>query len=182
MILASKSPRRKEILQRNGYDFKTIPSHSKEVFDFSLPLDEALEKVAYQKAKEVQKEHSEDIILSADTIVVMNGKILGKPKSDKQAHEFLRSYSHHHHQVKTGVCILTPKKEYSFVETTTVYFKKITDKDIASYMALNTYMDKAGAYGIQDPGFINYIDHIEGSFTNVVGLPEEKVNEILRKL
>lgn len=179
LILASQSPRRSAILKELGYDFYVIPSLSKEVFDPSLPLDEALEQVAYEKARYVQKKHEKSIILSADTIVVMNGKILGKPESLEQAKEFLKSYSNSYHLVKTGVCILTPEVEYSFVETTKVYFKELTDEQIDAYVSLKTCLDKAGAYGIQE---CEFVDHIEGSYSNVVGLPSEKVDEILKGL
>lgn len=179
LILASQSPRRKEILKEMGYEFYVIPSKSKEVFNKKLPLDEALEDVAYQKAKDVQKKHDQSIILSADTIVVMDGKVLGKPKDLEQAKEFLKSYSNSYHLVKTAVCILTPTKEYSFVETTKVFFKKLSKKQIDEYVNKGTCLDKAGAYGIQE---CEFVDHIEGSYTNVVGLPSEKVEEVLKRL
>lgn len=179
LILASQSPRRSEILKELGYEFFVIPSHAKEVFDLNLPLDDALEKVAYAKAKDIQKKHTKSIILSADTIVVMNEKILGKPSSLEQAKEYLRSYSNSYHLVKTGVCILTPERDYSFVETTKVFFKKLTDEQIETYVNRKTCMDKAGAYGIQE---CEFVDHIEGSYSNVVGLPSEKVDSILKGL
>ncbi len=179
LILASQSPRRSEILKQLGYDFYVIPSHAKEVFDPNVPIDDALEKVAYVKAKDIQRKHKQSIILAADTIVVMNGHILGKPSSLQQAKEYLKSYSNAFHLVKTGVCILTEEREYTFVETTKVFFKELSNQQIDAYIKKGTCMDKAGAYGIQE---CEFVDHIEGSYSNVVGLPSERVDAVLKGL
>lgn len=106
IVLASKSPRRKEILKALGYDFIVCPALKDEVFDLNLGLDEALKKVAESKAKEVKESYLDSIIISADTIVCLDDKILGKPKSKEDAIKTLKSLSNRRHQVKTGVCII----------------------------------------------------------------------------
>ena len=171
IVLASKSPRRKEILKDLGYDFIVCPAKKDEVFDLSLGLDEALKKVAESKAKE------DSIIISADTIVCLDQKILGKPKSKEDAIKTLNALSNRRHQVKTGVCVIYKNQTFLHVETTDVYFKKLTEQDIISYVNSGKCMDKAGSYGIQE---CDFVDHIEGDYTNVVGLPKYVVESIMK--
>ena len=177
IVLASKSPRRKEILKDLDYDFIVCPAKKDEVFDLSLGLDEALKKVAESKAKEVSEFYSDSIIISADTIVCLDDKILGKPKSKKDAIHTLKSLSNRKHQVKTGVCIIYKNQTFLHVETTDVYFKKLVDEDILSYVNSGKCMDKAGSYGIQE---CDFVDHIEGDYTNVVGLPKYVVETMMK--
>lgn len=177
IVLASKSPRRKEILKDLGYDFIVCSAKKDEVFDLSLGLDEALKKVAESKAKEVREFYSDSIIISADTIVCLNQKILGKPKSKEDALKTLNALSNRRHQVKTGVCVIYKKQTFLHVETTDVYFKKLTEQDIISYVNSGKCMDKAGSYGIQE---CDFVDHIEGDYTNVVGLPKYVVESIMK--
>ena len=177
IVLASKSPRRKEILKALGYDFMVCPALKDEVFDLSLGLDEALKKVAESKAKEVRESYVDSIIISADTIVCLDDKILGKPKSEAEAIETLKSLSNRRHQVKTGVCVLYKNQTILHVETTDVYFKKLTDEDILSYVNSGKCMDKAGSYGIQE---CDFVDYIEGDYTNVVGLPKYVVETMMK--
>lgn len=178
LILASQSPRRRELLKQAGYEVQVRPANIEEHLQTDLHLDEALEQLAYQKAGAV--EHArEDIVLAADTVVIFDHEILGKPCDEKEACDYLSRLSGETHQVKTGVCILTEYGAYTFTETTDVHFKELKEKEILDYVATGSPMDKAGAYGIQDSAFV---DHISGSYTNVVGLPMEKVQEILRLL
>ena len=177
IVLASKSPRRKEILKALGYDFIVCPAKKDEVFDLSLGLDEALKKVAESKAKEVSEFYSDSIIISADTIVCLDDKILGKPKSKKDAIKTLKSLSNRKHQAKTGVCIIYKNQTFLHVETTDVYFKKLVDEDILSYVNSGKCMDKAGSYGIQE---CDFVDHIEVDYTNVVGLPKYVVETMMK--
>lgn len=177
IVLASKSPRRKEILKDLGYDFIVCPAKKDEVFDLSLGLDEALKKVAESKAKEVREFFSDSIIISADTIVCLDQKILGKPKSKEDAIKTLNALSNRRHQVKTGVCVIYKNQTFLHVETTDVYFKKLTEQDIMSYVNSGKCMDKAGSYGIQE---CDFVDHIEGDYTNVVGLPKYVVESMMK--
>ena len=178
LILASQSPRRAKLLKQAGFDFEICPSHCEEVFDFSLPLELAIQEVAYQKARDIQKQYPECIILGADTIVVFEGQLLGKPKDEQEARDILQKLSGHSHEVKTGVCILYPDHKVSFCETTRVVFRTLSKEDIDSYIQKGTYIDKAGSYGIQECDFVK---EIQGSYDNVVGLPIKRLqNELLK--
>lgn len=177
IVLASKSPRRKEILKSLGYEFIICPAKKDEVFDLCLTLDEALEKVALSKGKEVQEQYPDAIILSADTIVCLDHTILGKPKSKDEAFQTLFSLSNRKHQVKTGMCLIYKNQVYSHVETTDVYFRELSEKDIQTYVDSGKCMDKAGSYGIQE---CDFVDHIEGDYTNVVGLPKHVVESMMK--
>lgn len=176
LILASQSARRQELLSREGYTFSVIAAQKDEIFDPRLDIDSALEQVAWSKAREIQLQHPQDWILAADTIVYFNGEILGKPADEKEACDMLADLSGSKHQVKTGVCILTPEFEITFTKTTDVYFRELGDEEILSYVQSGKPLDKAGAYGIQETDFV---DHIDGSYTNVVGLPMSDVKMVL---
>lgn len=176
MILASKSPRRKEIMTELGYTFEIAVSQKEEVFDQNLSLDEALKKVAKAKNEEIRRQYPDEIIVSADTIVCFEDKILGKPKDAEDAIRILSSLSGHTHQVKTGVCVSSSQKVETIVETTDVLFRELSQEDILAYVNSGKCMDKAGAYGIQETDFVQ---EIKGSYSNVVGLPKEKVTELL---
>lgn len=134
LILASQSPRRKELLGKLGYDFDVIPSNAEEKIDLELDLDTAIEQVAYDKAKAVQQSHPEDLILAADTIVVLNNEILQKPENEEEAMDMLLDLSGNWHDVKTGVCLLSPKFEMSFCTTTKVGFHGLTNDEIIKYV------------------------------------------------
>lgn len=177
LILASKSPRRKEILSKLGYKFIVIPALKDEVF-IDSSIDVALKNVALSKVKEVFEKHSNDCIIGADTIVVYGGQILQKPSSKEEALQTLRMLSGKTHQVKTAVALCSPNHEVVEVVTTKVYFKELSDEEIKSYVDKGTCMDKAGSYGIQE---VDFVERIEGSYSNVVGFPKYKVKEFLEK-
>lgn len=178
IVLASQSPRRREILEKLGYSFLVEPAKKDEIFDMSMDLNQSIEWVAYQKAKEVQEKYPEDCIIAADTVVVYDEEILGKPTTKEEATDYLVDLSGNEHEVKTGVCILFPHSEITFTETTKVLFKDLSDEEILEYVKAGTCMDKAGAYGIQECDFVK---KIEGSYSNVVGLPKGKVDAILKE-
>jgi septum formation protein len=179
LILASGSPRRKELLQSLGHPFVVDVPHCAEVFDLCLGLDEALEQVALTKAQAAAAAHPEDVILAADTIVVLDGQILGKPKNAKHAKDMLESLSGRDHEVKTGVALIAPWAWVTFVETTKVHFRNLSKADIEAYVASGACMDKAGAYGIQE---CDFVQAISGPYDNVVGLPMDKVRTALKDL
>lgn len=179
LLLASQSPRRKELLENEGYTFLVHPAKKEERFDSNLSIDDALEKVAFQKAKELADLYPEYVILAADTIVVYENEILGKPINEKAAFTCLHNLSGQIHFVKTGVCFLYGQKKISFVESTEVHFRTLSDLEILNYVKSGKCMDKAGSYGIQECDFVEWID---GSYSNVVGLPMEKVQSILEHL
>ncbi len=178
LILASNSPRRKELLATLGYDFVVQASSCKEVSTASVPCDVVMELSA-RKAADVFKSNLNAVVIGSDTVVAYNNTIFGKPKSLNDAVSMLNALSGNTHTVYTGVCIMCKKGVWLFVESTNVIFKTLTDLQIEKYVATGSPMDKAGAYGIQDSGFV---DCIQGDYDNVVGFPTSKVKEVLRQI
>lgn len=186
LILASASPRRKEILNQVGAKFITIVSHIEEHMTQENP-QKIVQTLSYEKAAEVAKrvDVSNAVILGADTIVVLENKILGKPSSMSEAEQMLEMLSGKVHEVDTGVCILILeqgkiKEEISFVDQTKVEFYPLTKEEILSYIATGESMDKAGAYALQGRS-APYIARIEGDYYNVVGLPIAKIYQKLKR-
>ncbi len=182
LILASKSPRRKYLLEQAGLSFKIIPSS----FDENkIPLtkpENYVKNLAMAKAMDIAKDRPDNWVIGADTIVLINGKILGKPKSRDEARQMLRKLSGNTHRVYTGYAIVCIKKERVICDAvkTDVLFKKLNNKEIEWYVHTKEPFDKAGAYAIQGLGtFI--VKSIKGSYTNVVGLPVCEVIEALIK-
>lgn len=180
IILASSSPRRKEILELVGLKCTTIPSGKEEIITKDEPV-EVVTELALMKARDVAGKIEEPaIVIGADTIVSHNNKILGKPKDAADAKSMIKELQNDTHQVYTGVAIITPKKELHFVQETKVVVSPMTDKEIADYVTTGEPMDKAGAYGIQGK-FALYIKEIAGDYYNVMGLPINKIYETLLK-
>lgn len=170
IILASASPRRKELLSQIGVTFEIIKAEKEEHITSSIPT-EVVKELSMQKAKEVAAKCDGSIIIGADTIVAMEGQILGKPKDRADAMRMLRLLQGKKHQVITGVTVLLGStKTRSFAEVTDVSLYPMTDAQIERYIATGEPMDKAGAYGIQGR-FAAYVRGIEGDYNNVVGLP-----------
>ncbi|MEE4177888.1 MAG: Maf family nucleotide pyrophosphatase [Bacteroides sp.] len=184
IILASQSPRRRDLLAQTGIPFRVLVKPISEDFPVGLcPQDVAL-RLSREKAGAFAEElKSENIvIMAADTIVVDDGKIINKPGDHEHAVRMLRSLSGKDHQVITGVCIRHREKEKSFFETTRVFFRVLKEEEIQYYVTTYKPFDKAGAYGIQEwIGHVG-IHHIEGSYLNVVGLPVERVFTELKAL
>ena len=178
LILASKSPRRKEFLEKANLEFIIDTVETEEIFNSDLSIEDALIDIARQKVLPVFQKHSTDTILGADTIVVCDNQILGKPKDLNHAIEMLKLLSGKVHFVMTAVVIKTKEKEISFVEKTNVYFKKLTEEDIDILITKENVLDKAGSYAIQGVAG-SYIEKIEGNYNNVVGLPIETVIKYL---
>lgn len=176
-ILASKSPRRKELLKQIISEFTIIPSN---VDEFKYSLD----KLSLVKALEIAKDYPNDIIISADTIVILNDKVFGKPQSKEEAFKMLSELSNKMHEVKTIYTIFCEKLDISHtsVITSKVYFNALSNDLIESYIASGSPLDKAGAYGVQDNDKYHIIDHIEGSYTNIVGLPVDELKKDLLTL
>lgn len=174
IVLASASPRRKEILEQVGVSFDIIPSTSDEVITKSVPKD-IVEELAQQKAYEVYSNLSNPcVVIGADTIVVLNGSIMGKPKDENDAFNMLNNLQNKTHTVYTGVCVYindgNETKKLLFSEATNVTMYPMTSEQIYDYIATKEPMDKAGAYGIQGKSAI-YIKKIDGDYNTVVGLP-----------
>lgn len=183
IILASNSPRRKEIMEMLPWSFSVDAVETDETMDKNIPLEENLKNLAYQKAEKISDKYPDKIVIGADTIVFAGGKILGKPTDEKDAREMLRLISSEEHYVYTGVCIL--KKDSSvdirFVEKTAITMTKMSESDIDEYISYGEYIGKAGSYAIQGKGGI-YVEKIDGDFYNVVGLPLNRLYRNLKEI
>jgi septum formation protein len=179
IILASQSPRRKELLQLAAIDFEVIVSDTDESFPDGLTYEETTIFIAKQKAYAVAANHTNKTILAADTIVICNDTIVGKPKDREDAVKILSSISDNTHQVITAVCVLHKGEEHSFADVTTVSFHKLTAEQIAFYVDTYKPYDKAGAYAIQEWIGAVGIKKIDGDFYNVMGLPISRVVALL---
>lgn len=179
-ILASKSPRRQELLGRIVPNFEVDVVETEELIDSTLPLDKAIEEVALQKGKAVFAKHPNDIVISADTIVALNGKIYGKPKNEADAKVMLNELSGKTHEVITGVCLMKAGKTETFSSVSDVKFLNLTEEEIDAYVATGEPLDKAGAYGIQGYGAL-LIDKIDGDYYTIMGLPIAKLNRKLKR-
>ena len=171
IVLASKSPRRKELLSLLDLDFEIITADIDETMDPTLPVAEEVARLSYEKAAAIRPQVSADtIVISADTIVELDGKVMGKPKDEQDAFKMLKSLSGNTHNVLTGVTVLKGDLYLTKTVTTTVYFRDITDDEIKDYISTFEPMDKAGSYGIQGRGS-KFVEKINGDYFNVVGLP-----------
>lgn len=187
IILASASPRRKELLAQLFSDFEIIPAQGSEVYTKQIP-SEIVQQLSAQKAAEVEQAVTEDadyLVIGADTVVVLKNRILGKPKDASDAERMLRMLSGAVHQVYTGVAVHLMSKGQrrciEFAECTNVRFYPMTEQEIRDYVCSGEPMDKAGAYGIQGIGG-RFVQGIEGDYANVVGLPVAKLYQILKKI
>ncbi len=181
MILASASPRRKEILENFGFSFKTIVKNIDEISDKTRAEEKILE-IAEKKARAAAIDFPDENVVGADTVVVVDGKILGKPEDKKEAFSMLKSLSGRSHEVITAFSFININKNisYSDYEITKVYFKNLTDDEINWYINTKEPMDKAGAYGIQGKGAF-FVEKIEGDFFSVMGFPLGKFVRFLNK-
>ncbi|HMW35298.1 MAG TPA: Maf family protein [bacterium] len=179
IILASASPRRAQILKQVGFDFDVMPSAIEEVSEHHEPVEYARE-IAQKKALDIAQKYPERIVIAADTIVCLDGHILGKPSDEEDAWRMLRFLSGRNHQVYTAFAISHRSRNVNMVEheLTQVHFRRLRDEEIAMYIATGAPFDKAGAYGIQDASAI-FVDRIDGDFYNVVGLPVTRLYQVL---
>ena len=177
-ILASNSPRRRALLAEAGYEFEVIAPAVSETASAHLSLRELTIANATRKGLAVSRLHPRRIVLAADTLVALEGEVIGKPRDLTHARVILRRLSGRGHDVCTGVCIVHPPRKISFAEISQVRFHKLNETDIANYFRVVNPIDKAGAYAAQAAGR-SIIASIEGSFTNVIGLPMERTTEVL---
>lgn len=175
IILASASPRRKELLRLIFPEFDIIPADVDETLPDGIDPEYAPIYLSEIKAKAICKEHPDALIIAADTVVISNGEILGKPTDKEDAERMLRSLSGKTHSVITGCCISSGKKLKSFFVKSLVTFYPLSDREIADYISTGEPMDKAGAYGIQG-GAALFTEKIEGDYFNIVGLPVSRLN------
>lgn len=182
IILASQSPRRRQLLEQMGItDFVICPAQGEEDMGAHLPPDRLSEALALAKAREVAAQAGpEDMIIAADTIVTLDHRVLGKPHSREEAVSMLETLSGRHHVVYTGLAVLRGGETVSDHEGTEVRFRPLSREEIAAYVATGEPMDKAGAYGIQGRGAL-LVEGIVGDYFNVMGLPVCKLGQILNR-
>ena len=182
IILASASPRRKEILEKTGLKFRVDKSEYEEKIDPGLKPHELARFLSCKKARHVARRHREALIIAADTIVVLRGRLFGKPRNEEEAKEMLRALSGKAHSVITGFTIIDTaiKKEISRSAESKVFFKRLSADEIEAYIRSGEPLDKAGAYGVQGLGAV-IVKRIEGDFFNVMGLPLNALTESLKK-
>jgi septum formation protein len=184
VYLASKSPRRRKLLRQIGIKFKSFSVKlNEDIVDGEHPVT-CVKRLAFEKMEVAKLKVKEGIIITADTIVVLDKKVIGKPKSKKEAEKFLSLLSGKAHTVYTGICVVNTKSKKKIVEVekTRVEFRKIEKDEIKDYVAGGSPMDKAGAYGIQDDFGAVFVKKINGCYYNVVGLPLTKLYNSLRRI
>ena len=184
VYLASKSPRRRKLLKQINIQFKVLDIHSDEIFsDIETPLQN-VKRIALEKTQSALKKNKKGIIITADTIVVVDGKKIGKPSSKKEARTMLKMLSGTTHIVYTGFCVINSvtNKKIIGAAKTFVTFRELTLKEIEDYVESGSPMDKAGAYGIQDDYGAVFVSKINGCYYNVVGLPLAKIFTAIRKV
>lgn len=180
LILASSSPRRKELLENIHLTFEVSSPDVDESFSNMLAPEEVVKLLAEKKAKTVAANNPSAFVLGADTIVVLEGTVLGKPNDEVEAADMLKKLSGKTHEVYTGVAIVSPNDAFSFYEKTTVTFWELTETEINMYVSSGEPLDKAGAYGIQQLGSF-LVKEIQGDYFSVVGLPISRTVRELRK-
>lgn len=182
LILASGSPRRRELLDKFGINYEILPAQGEESAPPELTPGERVKALAVQKAEEVAQRLNDPaaVILAADTLVELDGEVLGKPGTADRAQVMLRALSGREHRVWSGVCIREDEKVLAESECTSVHFRALTDAEIHAYIATGEPLDKAGAYGYQGLASL-FVERIEGDFFNVMGLPVCRMGQMLRE-
>ncbi len=178
VILASASPRRRELMEYVVPRFETVPADIDETVPRQIPAGKNAEYLAVKKAEHIAGQYPDCIVIGSDTVVIVDGIILGKPADSADAERMLRLLSGKTHSVVTGVCIIRGDKKKSFSEETQVKFYPLSDGEIRGYIATGEPMDKAGAYGIQGAGCV-FIEGIRGDFFTVMGLPAARLRREL---
>lgn len=181
ITLASASPRRRELLSAAGLDLIIMPALSEEEVPSGLSPEETVRHIALSKARDTAARADVFPVIAADTLVYIDGRPLGKPADAEDAKRMLRTLSGRAHCVSTGVAVIDGKRELSCAETTEVFFRPMTEREIDWYVSTGEPMDKAGAYGIQKLGSV-FIEKINGDFFNVMGLPMCRLFLMLRDL
>jgi septum formation protein len=180
LILASSSPRRQYLMSESGFKFTVEKPEVEESFPKEMPVDQVAKYLASKKAEYFRTNIKEEIVITADTVVILDGQILNKPTDREDACSMLARLSGRTHLVITGVCIISKEKEESFDDTTEVTFKTLSREEIEFYVDHHKPFDKAGAYGAQDWVGMVAIERINGSYFNVMGLPMHKIYQHLQ--
>ena len=182
IILASQSPRRRELLEHMGVEFRVVTPDIDEHMERELPPDELVRRISAEKARAVAAQAGPDaIVIAADTVVALDGAVLGKPADELEAFKMLSTLSGCRHQVYTGLTVLRGKEMHTVSEETAVTFRELSEKEITNYIRTGEPMDKAGAYGIQGYGAL-LVEGIQGDYYNVMGLPVCRLGGLLKEL
>ncbi len=181
IILASASPRRRELLNLITNDFIAVSTDADESLPADIPAEDSSEYLSAVKAKAAAELYPDDLVIGCDTVVVLDEQILGKPKNEEQCREYLSMLSGRTHKVITGCTLICGSSNHSFRQVTDVTFRSLSAEDIDQYIATGEPFDKAGGYGIQGKGAL-LVDHICGDYFNVVGLPVSLLNQELRSI
>ncbi|WP_455542734.1 Maf family protein [Intestinibacter sp.] len=181
IILASASPRRKEILQNTKLKFEIEKSDIEEVILENESPENMVVRLAYEKAFDVAKTNKDKLVIGADTIVAIDDEVLGKPKDEKEAYQMIKRLSNKTHKVITGISLINLKENKVIKDyvVSFVTFKNLSDDSIKDYINTNESLDKAGAYGIQGYGAL-LVDNIQGDYFNIVGLPISRLSDLLK--
>lgn len=182
IILASASPRRKEILENTNIKFDIISSSIEELILGGESPCQMVMRLAFEKGIDIASKHKSDLVISADTIVVLDDNVLGKPKDEEEARQMISNLSGRTHQVITGISLINLENNKKIIDyvISNVKFKKLSKDDINDYIKTKESLDKAGAYGIQGYGAI-LVEEIQGDYFNIVGLPISKLSDLLKK-
>lgn len=180
IYLASKSPRRKEIIANAGFDYELVDIEVEETYPPDLPVEEVAEFLARKKAMAVRHLKSDGILLTSDTIVILDGEILGKPVDKEDATKTLQKLSGRKHKVITGVCLRDSQKTISFSDVSEVKFAELSEQEIRKYVDSPEPHDKAGSYGIQSGLGMVAVTQIKGSYFTIMGLPIHKVYQKIK--
>ena len=181
IILASASPRRKEILENTNIKFDIISSSIEELILGGESPCQMVMRLAFEKGIDIASKHKSDLVISADTIVVLDNNILGKPKDEEEARQMISNLSGRTHQVITGISLINLENNKKIIDyvVSNVKFKKLSKDDINDYIKTKESLDKAGAYGIQGYGAL-LVEEIQGDYFNIVGLPISKLSDLLK--
>ena len=182
IILASASPRRKEILKNANVKFKVMSSSIEELTLENESPCQMVMRLAFEKGMDIASSQKSDLIISADTIVVLDDNILGKPKDDIHARKMIINLSGRNHQVITGISLINLDNNKKIIDyvISNVKFKNLSEQDVNDYITTKEFLDKAGAYGIQGYGAL-LVDEIQGDYFNIVGLPISRLSDLLKK-
>lgn len=181
LILASQSPRRRELLEKCGIPFTCEPADIDETIDDNRDLSEEIRRLSLVKAAVILKKHPDAVVVGSDTIVAVDGKVLGKPKDRDEARKMLKMLSGHTHQVITGLSVLSSRRQFQDVSISHVTFAPLSDDEIGAYVSSGECDDKAGAYAIQG-GAGKFITNIDGDYYAIMGLPLNSVYEELKNI
>ncbi len=181
MILASASPRRKELLSFVTSHFTISPADIDETVNVDESPKDYVSRMAREKAKEIVKLYPNETVIGCDTTVVLDNDIIGKPMDEKDAYNMLEKLSGTKHKVMTAVCVITPEKIYEHIDVVDVLFYDLDEEDITGYIKTGEPMDKAGAYGIQGKASV-FVKEIKGNYFSIVGLPVGYLNQLFKEL